>query len=86
MKTEIATPVPCPASREPRSYSLVEASQLLGLSFAALHEQIVHGTLHVEAGPRGSRVTRFQLLRYVGRRETSAATGANFFLRFGSNR
>lgn len=72
-------------SREPRSYSLVETAQLLRISFADLHELIVHDTIHVEAGPRGSRVSQRHLLDYVTRREKSVATGANFFVGFGSN-
>lgn len=75
-----------PASREPRSYSLVETAQLLRISFADLHELIVHDTIHAEAGPRGSRVSQRHLLDYVTRREKSAATGANLFMGFGSKR
>lgn len=61
-----------------RTYSLLEASQVMGVSLSDLREILKQHELHTESGRRGARVSRREVFDYVSHhptRMTKAGTG-----------
>lgn len=53
-----------------RSYSLLEASQVMGVSLSDLREILKQHELHTESGRRGARVSRREVFDYVSHHPT----------------
>lgn len=53
-----------------RTYSLLEAAQVMGLPLCDLREILKQHALHTESGPRGARVSRREVFDYVSHHPT----------------
>ncbi len=61
-----------------RTYSLLEAAQVMGVPLSDLREILKQHELHTESGRRGARVSRREVFNYVSdhpTRMTKAARG-----------
>lgn len=61
-----------------RTYSLLEAAQVMGVPLSDLREILNQHELHAESGRRGARVSRREVFNYVSHyptRMTKAARG-----------
>jgi hypothetical protein len=53
-----------------RTYSLLEAAQVMGVRLSDLREILKQHALHTESGPRGARVSRREVFDYVSHHPT----------------
>lgn len=53
-----------------RTYSLLEAAQVMGVPLSDLREILKQHALHTKSGPRGSRVSRREVFDYVSHHPT----------------
>ncbi|MFA6286859.1 MAG: hypothetical protein WC661_05680 [Opitutaceae bacterium] len=68
-------------SHTERTYSLLEAAQVMGVPLSDLREILKQHELHTESGRRGARVSRREVFDYVSHhptRMTKAGRGISF--------
>lgn len=61
------------SSQNKRTYSLLEAAQVMGVPLSDLREILKQHELHPESGRRGTRVSRREVFDYVSRHPSPAA-------------
>lgn len=75
MKNALHPPVHAPqveasSQQKQRTYSLLEAAQVMGVPLSDLRDILKQHELHATPGPRGARVSRREVFNYVSRHPT----------------